>query len=68
MEEASLRTNLILIENYQDARISSACLMFSELIGADVFKLKLNVHLMFILTEHYHKRGMYEKEAMEKCS
>lgn len=68
MEEARLRTNLILIENYQDTRLNSACLIFSELIGADVFKLKLNVHLMPIVAEHYQKRGMGETEAIEKCS
>lgn len=68
MEEAKLRTNLILIESFQNERIFSACLIFSELVGADVFRLKLNVHLMSILTEHYRKRGMDESQAVEKCS
>lgn len=68
MEEARLRTNLILIENFQNMRITSACLIFCELVGADVFRLKLNIHLMSILTEHYRKRGMDETQALDKCS
>jgi hypothetical protein len=66
MEEARLRTNLILINNFQDDRISASCIMFSELINADTFKLKLCVHLMKILTEYYKKKNMDENQAMEK--
>jgi hypothetical protein len=66
MEEARLRTNLILINNYRDDRISASCIMFSELINADTFKLKLSVHLMKILTEFYKQKNMDESLAMEK--
>ncbi len=68
MEEARLRNQLILIENYQDSRVRYSCLMFSELINDDTFKLKLNVHLMKILTDYYKKRNMDENLAIEKSS
>ncbi len=68
MEEARLRTNLILIKNYEDQRVFASCLMFSELMNADTFRLKLNVHLMKILTDFYKKRGTEETQALEKSS
>jgi hypothetical protein len=42
--------------------------MFSELINADTFKLKLCIHMMNILYEHYKKHGMDQQMADEKCS
>jgi hypothetical protein len=68
LEEAKLRTNLILIENFEDFKISSSCLTFSELINVDTFKLKLNVHMMKILQEYFIKRGMDLRTATDKCS
>ena len=68
MEEARLRTNLISIENYQDQCMVSSCLMFAELINADTFRLKLNIHLMNILTEYHKSRGIESELADKKCS
>ena len=66
VEEARLRTNLILIENFDNTIISSSCIAFSELINADIFKLKLNVCLMKILNTHFEKQGMTKEMANER--
>jgi len=66
VEEARLRTNLILIENFGNTIISSSCITFSELINADTFKLKLNVCLMKILCAHFEKQGMTSEMANER--
>jgi hypothetical protein len=68
VEEARLRSNLILIENYEKDRIVSSCLQFNELINADTFKLKLNLYLVRFLSNFYKKRGMDDISASEKCS
>lgn len=67
MEEAKLRNNLILIENYENQRIVSACLTFAELMNADTFRLKLNVYMMKTLGDYYMSRGMEMSLATEKC-
>ena len=67
MEEAKLRNNLILIENYESQRIVSACLTFAELMNADTFRLKLNVYMMKTLGDYYISRGMEKSVAAEKC-
>ena len=66
VEEARLRTNLILIENFDNTTICSSCITFSELINADTFKLKLNVCLMKILNAHFGKQGMTNEMANER--
>ncbi len=67
MQEAKLRTNLILIDNYEDHVVINSCLTFSEFMNADTFKLKLTVCLMKILSDYYKRRGMDEQLAVEKC-
>ena len=67
MQEAKLRANLILIDNYDDPVTVNSCLTFSEFLTADTFKLKLTVCLMKILFEYYKRRGMDEQSAGEKC-
>ena len=66
VEEARLRTNLILIENFENNVITNSCITFSELINADTFKVKLNTCLMQILNAHFEKQGMDHKTAVEK--
>ena len=66
VEEARLRTNLILIEDYENNIVTSSCITFSELINADTFKLKLNVCLMRILNSYFEKQGMDSRAAVEK--
>jgi len=41
--------------------------MFGELINANTFKLKLNVHLMQTLYDYYIRRGMEPAVSREKC-
>ncbi|CAF0723942.1 unnamed protein product [Brachionus calyciflorus] len=67
IEEARLRTQLILIENFQDYRTVSSCIHFTELLEYDTFRLKLIVNLMNILFDYYIKHGMDEPMALEKC-
>lgn len=67
MEEAKLRNNLILIENFNQPGLVSSCLTFGELLNADTFKLKLNVYLMETLNEYYMQRGMERAVSAEKC-
>ncbi len=57
-----------MIENYKDSKITSSCIAFSELINADTFKLKLTLHMMNILYDHYKKHGLDQQMADEKCS
>lgn len=69
MDEARIRTHVIAIQNYENDTIVSSCVIFSELINGNTFKIKLNVHLMkIILFDYYKKRGIDEKSASDKCS
>lgn len=68
IEEARLRTQLILINDFQNFRTISSCVHFTDLIESDSFKLKLNVELVNILFDYYVKQGMEEKLVREKCS
>ena len=67
MQEAKFRSNLILIDHYDDPTTINSCLTFSEFMNADTFKLKLTICLMKILFEYYKRRGMDEQLAGEKC-
>ena len=69
MEEARLRSHVIAIKNYENYRILSSSILFSELIHGHTFKIKLNIHIIKnILFDYYKKRGLDEKLASEKCS
>lgn len=67
IEQARLRAELISIESFQDQKIVSSCIIFDELLNANSFRIKLNIHLMKILNEYYVKRGMDGAEASKKC-
>jgi hypothetical protein len=68
LEEARLRTHLILIDYYDNQKIVSSCLTFSELLNVDTFKMKLTVYLITSLNEYYIKHGLSLQVARKKCS
>ncbi len=68
LEEASLRAHVIAIQNYENNRIVSSCVVFSELVNGNQFKIKLHIYLMkHILYDYYKRRGLDHQLSSERC-
>jgi hypothetical protein len=67
-EEAGLRAHIVAIQNYESNRIVSSCIVFSELVNGNQFKIKLHIYLMkHILYDYYRKRGLNHYLSSERC-
>ena len=69
MDEARIRTHVIAIQNYENNRIASSCVIFSELISGNTLKIKLHIHMIKnTLFNYYIKHGLDAASSSDKCS